>query len=140
MYNLIGRLGRIIDKDFRQSYWLALQFWVQPNRIFTVGVPQASHRIKLKRKKNHLLSVNVFSIKVLIEETIFTTLLLIGLPFKWPSKPYECLAICRTKAVASFLTLFKALNISPVLGIEAATSHSAVRYSLNSACPATVIS
>ena len=78
--------------------------------------------------------------KVLIEETIFTTLLLIGLPFKWPSKPYEGLAICQTKAVPSFLTLFKALNISPVLGIEAATSYSAVRYSLNSACPATVIS
>jgi len=33
----------IIDKDFAQSYWLASQFWVQPNRIFTVGVPQASH-------------------------------------------------------------------------------------------------
>ena len=31
-----------------QSYWLALQFWVQPNRIFTVGVPQASHGMKLK--------------------------------------------------------------------------------------------
>ena len=37
----------IIDKDFRQSYWLALQFWVQPNRIFTVGVPQASHGINI---------------------------------------------------------------------------------------------
>ena len=36
----------IIYKDFTQSYWLALQFWVQPNRIFTVGVPQASHGIK----------------------------------------------------------------------------------------------
>ena len=26
----------ITDKDFRQSYWLALQFWVQPNRIFFI--------------------------------------------------------------------------------------------------------
>ena len=46
MYDLIGRLEEeLIDKDFRQSYRLALQFWVQPNRIFTVGVPQASHGI-----------------------------------------------------------------------------------------------
>ena len=39
---LVGLEEEIIDIDFRQSYWLALQFWVQPNRIFTVGVPQAS--------------------------------------------------------------------------------------------------
>ena len=51
MYNLIGRLAMqedIIDKDFTQSYWVALQFWVQSNRIFTVGVPQASHGIMNK--------------------------------------------------------------------------------------------
>ena len=42
---MVGLEEEIIDKDFRQSYWLALQFWVQPNRIFTVGVPQASHGI-----------------------------------------------------------------------------------------------
>ena len=41
---LVGLEEEIIDKDFiRQSYWLALQFWVQPNRILTVWVPQASH-------------------------------------------------------------------------------------------------
>ena len=40
----------IIDKDFRQSYWLALQFWVQPNRIFTVGEPQASHGIRTNKR------------------------------------------------------------------------------------------
>ena len=39
---MVGLEEEIIDKDFRQSYWLALQFWVQLNRIFTVGVPQAS--------------------------------------------------------------------------------------------------
>ena len=42
---LVGLEEEIIDKDFTHSYWLALQFWVQPNRIFTVGVPQASHEI-----------------------------------------------------------------------------------------------
>ena len=44
----------IIDKDFRQSYWLALQFVRtmknKPNRIFYRGVPQASHG---KRKSNY---------------------------------------------------------------------------------------
>ena len=34
-----------IDTDFVQSDWSAWQFWVQPNRIFTVRVPQASHGI-----------------------------------------------------------------------------------------------
>ena len=35
---------------------MALQFWVQPNRIFTVGVPQASHgnSTKLDGRLNHL--------------------------------------------------------------------------------------
>ena len=62
--------------------------------------------IKLKRKKKHFLNVNVFSMKVLIEETIFTTLLLIGPPFKWPSKTYEGLAICWTKAEYLHFSLF----------------------------------
>ena len=45
---MVGLEVEIIDKDFRQSCWLALQFWVQPNRIFTVGVPQASHGISTR--------------------------------------------------------------------------------------------
>ena len=40
---MVGLEEEIIDKDFRQSFWLALQFWVQPNRIFTAGVPQLSY-------------------------------------------------------------------------------------------------
>ena len=47
---LVGLEEELIDKDFTQSYWLALQFWVQPNRIFTVGVPQASHGISCRKK------------------------------------------------------------------------------------------
>ena len=53
------------------------------------------------------LSVNVFSTKVLIENTIFTS------PagdayhlFTWSSEPSEGLAICRAKAVPSFLSHF----------------------------------
>ena len=37
---LVGLEKEIIDKDFRQSYWLALQFWVQPNGF----LPWECHR------------------------------------------------------------------------------------------------
>ena len=49
---LVGFEEEIIDKDFTQSYWLALQFWVQPNWIFTVGVPQASHGTRGEIRSN----------------------------------------------------------------------------------------
>ena len=49
---LVDLEEEIIDKDLTQSYWLALQFWVQPNRIFTVGVPQASHGIREEKHDN----------------------------------------------------------------------------------------
>ena len=51
---LVGLEEEIIDKDFRQSYWLALQFVRtmknKPNRIFYRGVAQASQG---KRKSNY---------------------------------------------------------------------------------------
>ena len=37
---LVGLEEEIIDKDFKQSYWLALQFWVQP----TGFLPWECHR------------------------------------------------------------------------------------------------
>ena len=40
---LVGLEEEIIDKDFTQSYCWLCNFWLQPNRIFTVAVPQASH-------------------------------------------------------------------------------------------------
>ena len=42
---MVGLEEEIIDKDFTQSYWLALQFWVQPNRIFT-GTPTEQEFVK----------------------------------------------------------------------------------------------
>ena len=50
----------IMDKDFTQSYWLALQFWVQPNRIFTLGVPQAPHGINVPETNEHHLRPTSF--------------------------------------------------------------------------------
>ena len=49
--------------------------------------------------------------------------------FTWSSEPRVGLAICRAKAVPSFLSYFKTLSISPVPGIEPATSRSAVKRS-----------
>ena len=49
--------------------------------------------------------------------------------FTWSSEPREGQAICRAKAVPSFLSHFKTLNVAPVLGTEPATSRSAVKRS-----------
>ena len=56
---LVGLEEEIIDKDFRQSYWLALQFWVQPNRIFTVGVPQARKPMEKVMKSASVLVLDI---------------------------------------------------------------------------------
>ena len=56
---LVGFEEEIVDKDFTQSYWLALQFWVQPNWIFTVGVPQASHGTRGEIRSNWVRSYDV---------------------------------------------------------------------------------
>ena len=47
----------------------------------------------------------------------------------WRPPFYEGLAICRAKAVPSFLSSFKTLSIGPTPGIEPATSCSAVKRS-----------
>ena len=54
----------------------------------------------------------------------------------WPSESGEGQAICRTKAVSSFLSYFKTLSIGPAPGIEPATSRSAVKHSTDWANPA----
>ena len=83
------------------------------------------------------MSVNVFSMKVLIGDTIFMS------PrrdrhFTWSSEPCEGLAICRAKAVPSFLSHFKTLSVGPVPGIEPTTSHSVVKHSTDCFNPAAV--
>ena len=79
---------------------------------------------------------NVFSTKILIWYTILT-----GPPFYLVIRreAREGLAICRAKAVPSFLSHFKTLSIGPVPGIEPATSRSAVKSSTDWANPAAVI-
>ena len=83
-----------------------------------------------KKRKALNLSVNVFSTKVIIGDTIFTstTAILRG----HASEPRKGLAICsRAKVIPSFLSHFKILSIGPTPGIAIVTSHSAVKHSTN---------
>ena len=65
------------------------------------------------------LSVNVFSTKALIGDTIFyVSNWRRDRHFTWSSEPREGLAICRAKAVPSFLSHFKTLSVGPVPGID----------------------
>ena len=68
------------------------------------------------------LSVNVFSTKVLIGDTIFTS------PTGATRRSSRS---CSAKGVASFLSYFNTLSIAiaPVSGIEPATSRSVVKRS-----------
>ena len=74
------------------------------------------------------MSNNVFSTKVLIGDTIFTSPTGDGTAIlrAWSSEPREGLAARWAKEVPSFLSYFKTLSIGPASGIEPATSRSAV--------------
>ena len=89
------------------------------------------NRQKYKSIKHpFFFSVNVFSTKVLIGDTIFTSPTGDGTAIStWSSEPREGPAVCSAKAVSSFLSYFKTLSIGPAPGIEPATSCSAVKRS-----------
>ena len=90
-----------------------------------------SNPVKAPKKKNALfLSVNVFSTKVLIGDTIFTSPTGDGTAIStWSSEPREGAAVSTAKAVTSFLSYFKTLSIGPAPGIEPATSRSPLKRS-----------
>ena len=68
------------------------------------------------------LSINVFSTKVIIEDTIFTSPSGDGTAILRGHQSHAKVA----KGVPSFLSYFKTLSIGPALRIEPATSRSAV--------------
>ena len=72
------------------------------------------------------LSVNVFSTKVLIGDTIFYVSMQLETGPPWSSEQREGLACCSAKGVPSFPGYFETLTIGPAPGIEPATSRSAV--------------
>ena len=87
------------------------------------------------------MSVNVFSTKVLIGDTIFTSPTGDGTAIStWSSESREGPAVCSAKTVPSFLRYFDTLSIGPAPGIEPATFRSAVQRSTDWASPATVLS
>ena len=90
-----------------------------------------------QHKKKCTLSVNIFSSKVLIGDTIFYVCYWRrDRHFARPCEPREGLPVCRAKEVPSFLGCFKTPSIGPARGIEPATSHSAVERSTDLANPA----
>ena len=100
------------------------------SELWRLGSVNAWILLKWEPLKNLLyLSVNVFSTKVLIGDTICTSPIRdwTATNFTWLSEPREGLPVCRAKGVPSFLSYFKTLSIGPAPGIEPATSHSAVK-------------
>ena len=78
------------------------------------------------------MSVNTFSMKVLIGDTIFMSPTGEGTPhYTWSSEPREGLPVCRAKEVPSFLSYFKTLSTGPAPGIEPANSHFEGKRSAN---------
>ena len=86
-----------------------------------------------QKKKALYLSVNVFSTKALIGDTIFAsptgdgTAILRGHPSNAKVQPL--------RQYLQFSVIFKTLSIGPVPGIEPATSRSAVKRSADRANP-----
>ena len=85
-------------------------------------------------------SVNVFSTKVLIGDTILRLLMETGPPFYVVIRATRRLAVCSAKEEPSFLSHFKTLSNGPAQGIEPATSRSALKRSTDWVNPATVSS
>ena len=98
--------------------------------LIEIGYPLAHKTKTVTIKKKRTLfegQNNVFSMKVLIWDTIFyVSNWRRDHHFTWSSEPHEGLACCSAKAVPSFLSYFKTLSFGPAPGIEPATSRSAV--------------
>ena len=90
------------------------------------------NQIMIIKDKNALcLSVNVFSTKALIGDTIFyVSNGRRDRHFTWSSEPREGLACCSVKEISSCLSYWKTLSIGPAPGIEPATYRSAVLHAL----------
>ena len=96
-------------------------------------------KLIIVKKKALYLSVNVFSTKVLIGDSIFYVSYWRRVcHFTWLSEPREGLATHWAKEVLSFLSFFKTLSVGLASRIEPATSRSAVKRSTDWANPAAV--
>ena len=83
--------------------------------------------------------MHVFSMKVLIGESIFTCANKDGTAISaWLSELFEGLVVCRAKAVLSFLSYFKTLSIIINVGIKPVIFHPAIQHPTDLANSATV--
>ena len=78
----------------------------------------------------------IFGTTILIGDTIFTSPTGDGTAILRGRPTHESLAVCKAKAVPSFLSYFKTLSFGPAPGIEAATFRSTVQHSTHLANPA----
>ena len=98
---------------------------------------QAVQKTTTALKKCTFLSVDVFSSKLLIGDTIiYVCYWRRDRHFARSSESREGLPVCRAKEVPSFLSYFKTQSIGPAPGIEPATFLSAVERSTDLANPA----
>ena len=67
---------------------------------------------------NALIGVSMYEVrKYQLGSILLLPHLETGQPFTWSSEPHEGLAICKAKAVPSFLSYFKSLSLNPAEGI-----------------------
>ena len=123
----------IILQSITHALWGMLSYFhylaFSHGRPKTIRIRYVWTRIFLKteEKEGRYLSVNAFSTKVLIGDTIFyVSNWRRDRHFTWSSEPREGLACCSAKGVSSFLGYFKTLGVGPAPGIEPAPSRSAV--------------
>ena len=112
-----------------QHYCICYKYLCRPVQAGDCSVPWPSLIKKLSikwhftsclsitMKGKQKLSVNVFSTEVLIGKTIYISYWRWDRHFRRSFEPLKGLAICRAKAVPSFLSHFKNLSVGPLLGI-----------------------
>ena len=101
MKNIVG-FSNTYPLDSDLSWQLKIQLKVSPVKSWLFGEIRVPLKVKQLRRtlKNALyLSVNVFSPKVVIEDTIFTSptgdvTSILNADFTWSSRPHEDLAQC----------------------------------------------
>ena len=107
-------------------FFICIQKQAKPHGRLKVAFKVQNCINKVYNKNAPYLTVNVFSTKVLIEDTVFyVSCRRQDRHFTWSSEPHEGLTFCKAKGVLSFLSYFKILSIGPAPGIEPATSRAA---------------
>ena len=123
-----GVKNRAIQMGTVFFFFICIQKQAKPHGRLKVAFKVCNCTNKVYNKNAPYLTVNVFSTKVLIGDTVFyVSYRRQDRHFTWSSEPHEGLPVCKAKGVPSFLSYFKILSIGPAPGIEPATSCSAFK-------------